>query len=70
MTDPLLLEIPEEMVSERLTLRMPRVGHQQQVFESTHASLPELALPRTHPHSRSARPACTATTPSFCCTNG
>ena len=42
MTDPLLLEIPEEMLSERLTLRMPRVGHQQQVFESIHASLPEL----------------------------
>jgi len=42
MTDPLLLEIPEELSSERLTLRMPRAGHQQQVFESIHASLPEL----------------------------
>lgn len=42
MIDPLLLEIPEELLSERLSLRMPRVGHQQQVFESIYASLPEL----------------------------
>jgi ribosomal-protein-serine acetyltransferase len=42
MTDPLLLEIPEEIFSERLTLRMPRAGHQQQVFESILSSKPEL----------------------------
>ena len=42
MTDPLLLEIPEEILSERLTLRMPRAGHQQQVLESIQASKPEL----------------------------
>ena len=42
MTDPLLLEIPEELFSERLILRMPRAGHAQQVFEAVEASRAEL----------------------------
>jgi ribosomal-protein-serine acetyltransferase len=42
MPNPILLEIPEELFSERLVLKMPRAGHQAQVFEAIHASLQDL----------------------------
>ncbi len=42
MPNPILLEIPEELFSERLVLKMPRAGHQAQVFEAIHASAPDL----------------------------
>ena len=42
MTNPLLLEIPEELRTERLVLQMPRAGHAQQVFEAVEASRAEL----------------------------
>jgi ribosomal-protein-serine acetyltransferase len=42
MANPLLLDIPEEIVTERLFLRAPRFGDGAVIFDTVRASLPEL----------------------------
>jgi RimJ/RimL family protein N-acetyltransferase len=42
MPNPILLEIPEELFSERLVLRIPCAGRGQMLFEAIEASLNEL----------------------------
>ena len=41
---PLLLEVPEELRTARLTLRAPRVGDGATIFPAVRASLPELKV--------------------------
>ncbi len=42
LPNPILLEIPEELFSERLVLKMPRAGRGPIIFEAIEASLDEL----------------------------
>lgn len=42
MTDPLLIDVPAELHTERLLLRVPRAGDGQRLYEAVAESLPEL----------------------------
>lgn len=40
--NPILIDVPEQLETERLLLRMPAVGDAQSITEGIHESLPEL----------------------------
>jgi hypothetical protein len=42
MTSPILLELPSELRSQRLSLHMPQVGRGGLIAQAINASLPEL----------------------------
>ena len=58
MTNPILLEIPEELLSQRLALRMPRPGQGRAIAEAINASLGELRPFMSFAQSKTTPEAC------------